>query len=360
MALKILIVEDSVTVAAYVVSILGAEADVVMLPVASTAEAGVRMAREHSPNVILMDMKLPDHDGLWAIEQIMADAPCPVVVLSGYLSSRERNITFESLRAGAVDVLAKPSGLTVKERESFRHNLVSTVRLMSTAVVVRRNRPPQRLAARAPSASRSSPISARDLARVRYVMIGASTGGPELLYRTLAGLSAPAPFPLLITQHTLEGFDDSLAQWLSVTGHDVRLACQGDKPVPGRVYLAPAEMQMQITASGINLLRARRGESATSVDMMFESAAKTWGDQCMAAILSGMGRDGAAGMRALHDAGALTIAQSAETCVVSSMPDSARARLAVGHVLSPDELLSACKDLANNYGARPGDARRGR
>jgi len=235
--------------------------------------------------------------------------------------------------------------------------------LMSTAVVVRRNRPTQRLVSKTPSANRSaerSPITLRDLARVRYVLIGASTGGPELLYRTLAGLPSPAPYPILITQHTLEGFDDSLAQWLSVTGHQVRLARQGDKPMPGSVYLAPAEMQLQVTPMGINLLRARRGEPATSVDMMFESAAQTWGNRCMAAILSGMGRDGAAGMRALHDAGALTIAQSAETCVVSSMPDSARARLAVNYVLSPDELLQACKELSNNYGVRPGDARRGR
>src|SRR5688572_31624372 len=105
-SIKVLIVEDSATVAAYVVSILGSEQDIQLLPVATSAAEGVESALRQRPDVVLMDMKLPDHDGLWAIEQIMVEAPCPIVVLSGHLTSRERNITFESLRAGAVDVLA--------------------------------------------------------------------------------------------------------------------------------------------------------------------------------------------------------------------------------------------------------------
>jgi two-component system chemotaxis response regulator CheB len=348
--MRVLLVEDSATVAAYVASILGAEADMQLIGVATTAQEGVQITRTQKPDVVLMDMKLPDHDGLWAIEQIMAETPVPIVVLSGYLSSRERDITFESLRAGAVDVMAKPTGLGGPAREAFRSSLLSTVRLMSTAVVVRRRKPTQARAAASvpepppperPHFSNSDALSTR-----RYVLIGASTGGPELIYRTLSGLPKPLPFTLLIAQHTLDGFDESLAQWLACTGHPVVLGRDGLMPMPGTVVLSPADRHMRVTHMGIALMTPKRGEPIASIDTVFESAAKTWGEECLAIVLSGMGRDGAEGMRWLKERGALTVAQSSETCVVASMPESARARGAIQHVLSPEGILALLTELA--------------
>jgi two-component system chemotaxis response regulator CheB len=351
--MKVLLVEDSATVAAYVLSILGSERDIQLLPVAATAAEGVRSAIMLRPDVVLMDMKLPDHDGVWAIEQIMCEAPCPIVVLSGHLNSRERDITFDSLRAGAVDVLAKPTGIESAQRASFRANLVNTVRLMSEAVVVKRTRAKKPEAAIGAGAGAGAgggaqQVPALALAQVRYVLIGASTGGPELLYRMLSGLKAPFRLPVLITQHTLEGFDDSLAQWLSTTGHDVRLAKNGELPGAGTVRLAPADANLKIGYAGLNLgASAPRNAAIDAIDTMFASAAQVWGEQCLAAILTGMGRDGAVGMRALCDRGALTIAQSSETCVVASMPESARAQRAIKYVLSPEELLGVLRALSN-------------
>jgi two-component system chemotaxis response regulator CheB len=359
--MRVLLVEDSLTVAAYVASILGSEADIQLLPVARTAEDGVKSALEQRPDVVLMDIKLPDYDGLWAIEQIMADKPCPIVVLSGHLSSRERNITFEALRAGAVDVLGKPAGLGTEARESFRGNLVSTVRLMSSAVVVRRSRRNQ---AAPPLIAPGGPgvrLGGAELERVRQVLIGASTGGPELLYRMLSELRAPLPYPLLVTQHTLEGFDDSLAQWLACTGHRVEVARAGDVPEAGRVLLAPAGKHMRMAEGGLVLEPMSRSGPIASVDAMFESAARVWGAQCLAVLLTGMGKDGATGMRALYDRGALTVAQTPDSCVVASMPESARARGAVRQMLTPDEIVDLLRQVAEARarGAREGDARRG-
>ncbi len=359
--MKVLLVEDSATVAAYIASILGSEADIQLLPVAANAEDAVRFAKRDEPEVVLMDMKLPDHDGLWAIEHIMRDAPCPIVVLSGYLSSQERDITFESLRAGAVDVLAKPTGITLEARAAFRRNLLNTIRLMSTAVVVRRNRrqaPPPRVPARS-----TTPLFSQDLSRLRYVLIGASTGGPELIFRMLSALPAPLPYPMLITQHTLEGFDESLAQWLSSTGHKVRVGCDGERVESGTVWIAPAEKHMRVTLAGLQLIQPKKGESVASIDAMFESAAKTWGEHCAAFVLTGMGRDGAVGMRSLFDRGALTVAQSPETCVVASMPDSARARGAARLVLSPEGMQGLLNQLAQVRTAQVSgvdDGRRGK
>jgi two-component system chemotaxis response regulator CheB len=346
--MKIVLVEDSATVAAYVASILGTEPDMELVGVAGTAEEGVRMVQRSKPNVVLMDMQLPDHDGLWAIEQIMSEHPCPIVVLSGQLRSRERDLSFESLRAGAVDVMAKPTGLSVEARAAFRESLVSTLRLMCSAVVVRRRR--AREAPWPADSKRTHGVSADSLASRRYVLVGASTGGPELIYRLLAGLRAPLPYALLITQHTLAGFDESLASWLACAGHPVELAREGAELKPGSVTLAPADRHLRVEYGRVTLVTPRKGESIYSVDTMFESAAKAWGSECLAILLSGMGRDGSEGMRALHQRGALTVAQSAESCVVSSMPDSARARGAVRYVLNPDEILGMLKDLAHAHG----------
>jgi two-component system chemotaxis response regulator CheB len=352
--MKVLMVEDSATVAAYITAILGAEADMQLLPVAGTAKDGVRMAKEARPDVILMDMKLPDHDGLWAIEQIMVDDPCPIVVLSGYLSVRERDITFESLRAGAVEVLAKPQGLSPQVREAFRVDLIRTLRLMRTAVVVKRRAKSRRAESTpiAPSIPRS--ISREELVGIRGVLVGASTGGPELLHRTLSALPKPFPLPLLITQHTLEGFDESLADWLSSTGHRVKIATEGQYPEAGLVLLAPADKHLALSLSGVNLVATRRGEASTAIDTMFASAARVWGERALAVILTGMGRDGTAGLRALYERGAFTVAQSAETCVVASMPDSARAASAVRHVMHPDQIAGVLIQLAKIQTAQPG------
>jgi two-component system chemotaxis response regulator CheB len=360
-ATRVLLVEDSATVAAYVASILGSEADIELMPVARTAEDGVKSALSQRPHVVLMDIKLPDYDGLWAIEQIMADKPCPIVVLSGYLSSRERNITFEALRAGAVDVLAKPAGLSQEARDNFRGNLVNTVRLMASAVVVRRSRRTQDSPPLITPGGVGARVAGVELERVRQVLIGASTGGPELLYRMLSELRAPLSYPVLITQHTLEGFDDSLAQWLSVTGHKVEVARDGEVPQPGRVLLAPAGKHMRVAEPAVALEVAPRGGPISSVDAMFESAARVWGAQCLAVLLTGMGRDGATGMRALYDRGALTVAQTPESCVVASMPESARARGAVRQMLTPDEIIDLLRQVAEARarGDRDGEARRG-
>jgi two-component system chemotaxis response regulator CheB len=346
-AMKVLLVEDSATVAAYVLSILGAERDIQLLPVASTAADGVRAALQERPDVVLMDMKLPDHDGVWAIEQIMSEAPCPIVVLSGHLNSRERDVSFESLRAGAVDVLAKPTGLESAQRASFRQSLVKTVRVMSEAVVVRRTRARRQVAPLSPSLAPHGQVPPRALARIRHVLIGASTGGPELLFRMLSGLPRPFPLPVLITQHTLEGFDESLAQWLATTGHDVKLATSGELPKPGTVRLAPADASVRVAYTGLSIAPGARHVSIDSIDAMFSSAARIWGDECLAMILTGMGKDGAAGMRTMCERGALTIAQTSESCVVASMPESARALMAIKYVLSPEEILGVLRQLAS-------------
>lgn len=356
--MKVLMVEDSATVAAYITAILGAETDMQLLPVAGTAKDGVRLAKELKPDVVLMDMKLPDYDGLWAIEHIMAENPCPIVVLSGYLSVRERDITFESLRAGAVEVLAKPQGLSPQVREAFRVDLIRTLRLMRTAVVVKRRVKNRHVEGSAILPLMPRSVSREELIRIRGVLVGSSTGGPELLHRTLSALPKPFPLPLLITQHTLEGFDESLSDWLSSTGHRVKIATEGQYPEAGLVLLAPADKHLALSLNGVVLVPAKRGEASAAIDTMFTSAARVWGERALAVILTGMGRDGTVGMRALFERGAFTVAQSPETCVVASMPESARAAAAVRYSMPPDQIAGLLVQLAKLQTAQPGKIER--
>lgn len=348
--MRVLIVEDSVTVAAYVASVLGTAQDMEVLPVASDAATGVQSVLTLQPDVVLMDVKLPDHDGVWAIEEIMAQAPCPIVVLSGQLSATERDITFEALRAGAVDVMAKPSTMGGVSRSRFEQDLVARVRLMASAVVVRRDR---RLAADAAAAPRHELGDTDRLGSLTNVVIGASTGGPQLLFRILSALPHPFPLPVTVAQHTLEGFDGPLATWLGQTGHKVRVALDGPHAQPGEVLLAPSDRLLRVDHGGLSTEFCEPDSGARSVDALLESAARVWGAGCCSILLTGMGRDGARGMLAMHRAGALTIAQDPESCVVASMPEAAIGNGSVTRVLRPQKITWLLEQIAAAVARQP-------
>jgi two-component system chemotaxis response regulator CheB len=245
----------------------------------------------------------------------MSLAPCPIVVLSGHLATPQGDRTFEALAAGAVDVMAKPTGVAPELAADFAERLLSTVRLMATARVVRR---PARAVA-APQAAAVSLRGAFDL-----IAIGASVGGPPLLFELLQQLPGPCPLPVVITQHVLPGYEHGLAAWLSRSGHAVRVADHGDRVQAGRVLMAPSARNLAIRGGRCELLRSAERGPVPSVDVMFESIAESRGERTVALLLSGMGEDGARGLLALRQCGALTVAQSGETCVVDGMPAAAR------------------------------------
>jgi two-component system chemotaxis response regulator CheB len=341
--MRVLLVEDSRTVRTYVEAALSGAPEITLLPPVSDGHTAVLVAQAALPDLILMDLFLPGLDGVSAIAEIMASAPCPIVVLSGHLNEPDRDRTFESLRAGAVEVLAKPQSLSPEVFAAFRQQLQKTVRLMKDARVIRR-----RGTAGGAGSARSYGIGGR---AYDVVVIGASTGGPPLLSELLTRTPPPCTLPVVIAQHTLQGFETSMAQWLGRSGHAVQLAVHGAPLRPGVVYLAPPDLDCRLGRVGLTVQPLRRANAEVTgpcIDNLFLSAAEAFGARCAAFLLSGMGDDGARGLLALRRSGALTVAQSGESCVVDGMPAAARALGAPGYDLPPAELIQLFQRLSKD------------
>lgn len=343
--MKVLLVEDSLTVRTYIEGILREAPDMMVLPPARDGVTGVELAQTLRPDVILMDLELPRMTGIDAIREIMATSPRPIVVLSGALESDGKDRTFESFRAGAVDVLAKPRGLTNEERERFSERLLRTVRLMSEARVLRR-RPSGTKSSHVASSPPLEPDKPLSYDLLEIVLIGASTGGPQVVRSILDELPAPYPLPIALCQHIVPGFEEGMARWLSETGHRVNLVNAGEHARPERVYVARADKHLAVNGLEFAVRTPVTRQVVPSVDVLFDSAAVTLGNKCVALLLTGMGEDGRHGLLALKNRGALTVTQAKETCVIDGMPGAARAAGASTLDLSPSRMVSLLKQIA--------------
>lgn len=348
--IRVLLIEDSRTVAAYLEAVLRAAPDFEVLPTAFDGLSGLEVACSQRPDVVLMDLELPGLDGISAIERIMETDPRPIVVLSAHLHAPGRDRAFESLEAGAVEVLAKPSGLSAGEVEGFRGKLLQTVRLMAGARVVRRWGRRRRSVVSALPGLQSAPkrglsgageaslAALQGLSRPQIVLIAGSTGGPPLIEHLLRVIAPPSAIPIVIAQHTIAGFEEGLARWLCGTGHAVRVAREGGFFVSGEVLLARADRHLAVRAGRVALEPVMGSGPVPSADVLFGSAAEAYGSSALALLLSGMGSDGARGLLALRKSGATTITQRADTCVIDGMPGAARALGAGLWDLTPDEM----------------------
>jgi two-component system chemotaxis response regulator CheB len=372
---KLLLVEDSRAVATFIELLLRGERDIELLaPVADGLEAVARVQRHH-PNLVLMDLELPGLDGVEAIKQIMATAPCPIVVLSGRLEVAGRDRTFESLQAGAVDVLAKPSGVDEASVSEFRKRLLRTVRVMSQARVVARKPSGERLPAVRPAAQPAvepvqpavRPAVEPVLAAVQegavvkcgLVAIGGSTGAPPLVYELLRALPVPAPFPVVVVQHIIPGFEPGFARWLGRTGHATQVVGGGEVLEAGKVYVAPADGDLALGGARL-VVRPPTGLTPPSVDVFFASVAESpLAGRTLALLLTGMGEDGARGLLALRRMGALTVTQERSSCVVDGMPGAARALGGSCQAMLPQEMGVLLGALARGaaFGGKEGASR---
>ncbi len=344
--MKLLLVEDSLTVRTYIEGILRDAADITLLPPARDGVTGVEYAQKLQPDVILMDLELPRMTGLEAIKEIMATAPRPIIVLSGALESEGTDRTFESFQAGAVEVLAKPRGLTTEERERFSERLLNTVRLMSEARVLRRRPTGTKSSYHAVSVTPSEPPQPTTYVRFEAVLIGASTGGPQVLRSMFDGLAAPYPLPIVICQHIVPGFEEGMAHWLGESGHDVRVVNSAEQALPGRVYVARADKHLAMNGLEMTIRPPMGRQAMPSADILFDSSAVTLGNRCVAILLTGMGEDGRQGLLALKQCGALTVTQSASTCIIDGMPGAARNAGASVLDLAPPRIVELLKQIA--------------
>lgn len=340
-----MLVEDCRTTRRYVRRLLEEYDDLHVLPPAVDGLEAIEKAIELQPDVILTDLHLPRVDGVEAIATIMAEQPCPIVVLSGELSRRDTDFTFEALNAGAVKVIAKPSGLARRVRREFAEDLANTLRLMSNVEVVTGRAPTQRGLVPASEVFDERPeLTGR---AIDAVAIGASTGGPATVYEILNGLPTPFPIPLFVAQHITEGFEHGLCRWLQTTGHDIEIPLPGADIRPETVYLSPANASLTVGPNNIEIVPAVGDELTPSINRLFTSMARYCRERCVGILLTGMGRDGVEGLADIEAAGGWTIAQQPDSAVIDSMPATAMEAGVVNEELEPGAIIKRLQRLSS-------------
>lgn len=334
--IRVLVVEDSLTIRKRIVEVLSADADVEVVGEGEDGRRAIELTAALRPDVITLDMMLPVMTGLAATEYIMAHTPTPILVVSASTNRGEVFRTYDALAAGAVDVLDKPLGDEIDD--AWERKLVSTVKLVSRIKVITHLRGKL---SHAPFAAR--PTSRVQGAPYRIGAIGVSTGGPAALQEILRGLPADFPLPLLIVMHIAEPFGDAFADWLDAQSPiRVRVAKDGE-PLPQLgapiAVMAPPTRHLVVRDGRLHLSDGpERHSCKPSVDVMFESIAAELGDRTVACLLTGMGKDGAAGLLAIRQAGGMTIAQDEATSIVFGMPREAIMLSAAKEVLPLHEV----------------------
>ncbi len=338
MATTVLVVEDSRVVRAYVCSILRKSRAFGRVIETGDGQEAVDLALSERPDVMLLDLRLPSRDGLQVIGEVMRLRPLPIVVLSGHLDQSTLDLSFDALRAGAVEVIPKPKGLASARMDAFEQQLVRTLNLMAEVKVVRRYRTTVKAH---PPLLAPGPVTDPGRVAPKLIAIGASTGGPPVLASVLSAIPAPLPAPLLIAQHIATGFAPGFARWLCRTGHAVRMAEEGHRPQPGEVLVSPADRTLTLRADNVIVFRdLERMIIGPEIDVMFRSVARVYRGSAWGVLLTGMGRDGAHGLKTLRDVGANTIAQDEASSTIYGMPRVAVELGAAQHVLSPARIAS--------------------
>lgn len=346
--IRVLVVEDSLTIRKRLVEVLNSDPALEVVGEAEDGKQAIELCQALRPAVISMDMMLPVMTGLAATEYIMAFCPTPILVVSASTNRGEAFHTFDALAAGALDVLEKPTG--AEHDGDWEQRFLSTVKLISRVKVITHPR------ARLEQADRSGAAPAVHGAgsELRAIAIGASTGGPSALVTILRALPADFPLPIFLVIHISEPFAVAFAEWLDgQSALRVRYALNG-QALPERgatgVFLAPPERHLVVRGGKFHLTTdPERHSCRPSVDTLFESVAREFGGACAACLLTGMGRDGAQGLLAIRRAGGVTIAQDEASCVVFGMPREAILLGAATHVLPINQIGSTLITLIGKH-----------
>lgn len=349
---RVLVVEDSATVRDYLCTVLSADPGIEIAGVAEDGKQAIELCQALRPDIVTLDMMLPVMSGLAATEYIMAHCPTPILIVSSSTNRGELFKTYDALAAGAVDVLEKPKADQAEER--WEAKLIATVKLVSRIKVI--THPRGRLSALSSTGGAAAMAGLLKVANPRppaALAIGVSTGGPAALVRVLSDLPSPLPLPLFLVIHIGEPFGVAFAEWLDAqTRHRVSYASDQARVPSAGVVMAPPDRHLVVRNGRLWLTNdPERYSCRPSVDVLFESLAIEYGGGVVAALLTGMGRDGAAGLLKIRQAGGLTIAQDEASSVVYGMPREAVLLGAAERILPLGEIGAALGAATTPAGA---------
>jgi len=353
--IKILIAEDSPTVTMILQKIFAADDECQVIGTAKNGKEAVDKVKLLRPDIVTMDIRMPVMDGFEATKQIMTLHPTPILVISASVGKDDLNIAFNAIRAGALDIVEKPKGNLAMDYEYIGRDLIKKVKILSgvkvfhhvsgsaikgrtdskaTSTTDTRLKPTAtQFGIKTPTTKellaadkRLYPKAKTTLRPPELVAIASSTGGPSALLKILKSLPETFPIPIVIVQHICEGFGQGFVDWLNKEcSLTVKTAERGEILSSGNIYVAPDGFHLLIDSGKVVRLSKSMPINGLRpcATLMMETAAKVCGGATIGVILTGMGRDGADGMKAIKEAGGMTIAQSPETCVVFGMPKEA-------------------------------------
>lgn len=313
--IRVLLADDSFLTLSILKDLLAQDPEIEVVGEAYDGRQAVDKVAHLRPDLLIIDVMMPVMDGLTAVQEIMKISALPILILSSDSAAGEQSNAFNAIRLGALDVMRKPEGLSGAAWEAFASTLLAQIHTLSRVRVIHHFRSPRRRAAVAPlppalTACRS------------VIAIGASTGGPKVVMKILKELPADREASIVIVQHIANGFAAGFAEWINAeSGYNVRIAKDGDLLERGVALVAPSDQHMEVRGGRIVLTNTPMINGCRpSIDNLFFSLAKENATSVVAALLTGMGKDGAEGLLALKEGGAYTIAQDEASCAVYGMP----------------------------------------
>lgn len=337
--IKVLVVEDSLTAQKILVKILSADSEIEVVAVASSGEEALEKLQHISPDLITMDIHMPGMDGLEVTRKIMETKPVPIVVVSASCLVEDIERAFQLIEAGALTAIAKPIAIGSGDFEATAWRLVQTVKDMAAVKVIKRW--PKKLKEK----EKASEIADNPIPEIKpydVIAIGASTGGPQAIETILKKLPSNYPASILMVQHIAPGFLGGMVEWLdNILALHVKVAQDGELLKPGTVYLSPEGKHLGLGKESRIVLSSAEplGGHRPAVAFLFQTLAQNYSD-CLAILLTGMGKDGAAELLELKRRGATTIAQDKESSIIHGMPGAAIALGAHCHILNLESIAS--------------------
>jgi two-component system chemotaxis response regulator CheB len=344
----VVVVDDSPVQRRFVRAAVDADPDLTVVGEARNGKEAVALVARLRPNAVLMDLDLPVMSGIEAIERIMAASPTPILVYSAHVGGEESANALEALAAGAVDVLAKPGPEDTGSLDEYAHQLRRRLKVAARVRVI--THPRGKLRSQGiPIAGKLSltrnPASTDEIeARqgVKLIAIGASTGGPQALHTVLRELPIDLGQAVLVVQHMAEGFIPGLAAWLDqLVPMPVVVGGSGKRLLPGTITIAPSGGNLLVQDDRLRVLCMAPDPGqfhVPGIDQCFTSVADALGPDAVGVLLTGMGRDGAAGLKAMRNRGAATLGQDEATSTVYGMPQAAFALDAVERQLAISDI----------------------
>ena len=344
MSIKVLTVEDSTLIRLIINNTIREMDGVELIGTAENGAVAIEQIKELKPDIVTLDVVMPVMDGLETLKTLRKFSDVPVIMLSGI---SDRRTTIEALENGAQDFLTKPESIT-RNKEEFKNDLEVRVKALSGKKIPKKRQID-------PIKPKTVKLVKRERKSVKKeidaIVIGASTGGPKMLTELIKTLPEDLAIPIFIVQHMPAGFTASFAKRLdALSDVSVVEAEDGMRVEKGMVYVAPGGMHMVINRNRIQLLDTPKIHGVKpAIDPMFESAIDVYGENILAVILTGMGRDGAECCVSVKNAGGYVIAQDEESCVVYGMPKAAVETGAVDEVLSIYDIIVEINEQIEGY-----------